>query len=1297
MKINKYAKIMIIAALMFPTSIFFKILSTTQDAAIKNTYDGSELSPSVINSDDLYSEQMQFFLAGDDCLVRQSAITTDAYILDQIPLNDIAFKNATLIIVASNGIYPLNYVDVYVPFNELLTYQLPVNGFIAYLAYNDTVSNIDVASREKRAKQLLESAFEIEFFSQVTSDSDYNFMYYGATPSWSTMLGRITNNLPKDGFFNYLDIPRISNPSYTSNNHVSAGLISIDPYGGSFTDFNITGGIDDIMGLLDIDVSDFSDFMGVNFTELTEMMGGPLLEEKTTVLFVQYEGKDNGVTYNAGTSRYTFDLKAALGMGTNEEIQASSKVWNSMMGGMDPTGVITSLIDVNVISGKALDWDFFLPNLTISDSLIDLLYLASIFMADDSSIGGIGGSLEMIETLIKSMSLTMHFEDMGASSKLYTNINISMSGLEYILGPVMGTLLTEALGFNSFADSPLLLMGFTGIPFIPVGLLNPFPNLRVEYHLPLNPTQPNLIVEQVIDEAIKPFGEPMNLLLNVKNVGDEVAWGLKMGEGSTSIGEATMGMIPGATEIRYEVRAFYIPINFGLTDPLVNLYGIENILIDVTSGGLLFQATLEAVDANGNGDGFAGLNEIADFLLLPYNDPLNYLEPGDFFTVNLSDYVVNGIYAPFTDETAAFNQSYIMNGTEAGTNATLNNYTYAQEADGEFWDIESEDFENVTGSHEIKMNFTFSNDTSNLVPEDIAAIQFQATGFTNVSVDTFSEFYIWNITSMEWINLGRVTSNGENMTVNQTITGSFRIVEGDLDTQGNVINLTDFLDDSNNYSAQLQYRGVHADSMLLSLDYLGMDYLQENETVIPVMPKTVTYTDLEGNATWRGTSNSLYIGSINSSVLTVDQDITNSGDYTLSVGSTTNMTVNITNVGTEDAIDVNISIPLPGIVTKPGMFEVGASYLNISGLTIAPGNSSFYTFEFNMSNSIKMPGATVAYNNVTLVEANVSDYVVRAQDLYLKAPVDYDTKTPMVITVNSSLEWEETSTIPVNLGNTFNITVAANPSILPSFIPEINLTIPETTYFNISSGYTFGKGVSDVASNITIEKLEHKGYLVPSFMLDVNSSLLTLMRFVQPRPLQVGSMELSIEKIVIKDGATMQGPHFSMTRDEEITVVVMINNTGTLPIGIIEYNDISQPFGLQIIDNEGFEQYGFNTIEGVLMLGNITLNPNQSISFNYTLVAKNVGTFTLGLVAKDYLFIHAVTFTSNEYSITVNEKPELIAAYLGVSIGIVLLITIVSLRNKKKQKRAFEDFVRRDKILYDEIRKTDREYEEYLD
>jgi hypothetical protein len=101
----------------------------------RDAFTSQQMTPSVVSGTDLYAEQIQFYLAGQNCLVRQSAITDDPYILDRIPLDDIAFKNASVIVLASNGIYPAGYIDVHVPFNELVTFQLAVNGIVVYISY----------------------------------------------------------------------------------------------------------------------------------------------------------------------------------------------------------------------------------------------------------------------------------------------------------------------------------------------------------------------------------------------------------------------------------------------------------------------------------------------------------------------------------------------------------------------------------------------------------------------------------------------------------------------------------------------------------------------------------------------------------------------------------------------------------------------------------------------------------------------------------------------------------------------------------------------------------------------------------------------------------------------------------------------------------------------------------------------------------------------------------------------------------------------------------------------------------
>ncbi len=109
------------------------------------------------------------------------------------------------------------------------------------------------------------------------------------------------------------------------------------------------------------------------------------------------------------------------------------------------------------------------------------------------------------------------------------------------------------------------------------------------------------------------------------------------------------------------------------------------------------------------------------------------------------------------------------------------------------------------------------------------------------------------------------------------------------------------------------------------------------------------------------------------------------------------------------------------------------------------------------------------------------------------------------------------------------------------------------------------------------------------------------------------------------------------------------------------------------------------------------IQSGQSASFNYTLQAEKVGSFTLGSTVKGYFFLRELEATSNEFTVTIDEKPELIATYLGVSIGVTILIIFGSIYTKKKQDRALEEFKRRDLVLYDELTKSKKTFDEYLD
>jgi hypothetical protein len=229
----------------------------------------------------------------------------------------------------------------------------------------------------------------------------------------------------------------------------------------------------------------------------------------------------------------------------------------------------------------------------------------------------------------------------------------------------------------------------------------------------------------------------------------------------------------------------------------------------------------------------------------------------------------------------------------------------------------------------------------------------------------------------------------------------------------------------------------------------------------------------------------------------------------------------------------------------------------------------------------------------------------------------------------------------------------------------------------------------------TYNKTSYKGYLVPTFSFD-GKSMAALMRYVPADNLPVGELSLSIQKYVIKDGASMPAS-FRVTRDKTMVVIVNITNIGTVPVGLLEKISLNLRHGYTIDDNQGFDQSAFVMVAGDASVANLSLAPGESILFNYTLRATKVGDHLLGATIKEFYFLRRAQATSNEFTAIVDEKPELIATYLGVSIGVTLLLVFGSIFTKKQQQRALEDFKRRDKILYDELTGQKRTYDEFLD
>ncbi len=378
-----------------------------------------------------------------------------------------------------------------------------------------------------------------------------------------------------------------------------------------------------------------------------------------------------------------------------------------------------------------------------------------------------------------------------------------------------------------------------------------------------------------------------------------------------------------------------------------------------------------------------------------------------------------------------------------------------------------------------------------------------------------------------------------------------------------------------------------------------------------------------------------------------------------------------------------------------------AWHATISIPSIPASNTVTRSFQFTVPNSEKVPGAVITYDNQTQISANGSDFAVITNDLYIDAPVDYKSAgtSPAVIKLHGTTLLATPAHVP-NVGESFPVNYSLSFTGLPAWVTTVGLPLLDTPFFDHAApGGTVSvsigaQGTGSSLSNTT--KASPRGYLLLGWLVP-DMALGSLVRYVPPAHVQIGQVALKIDKYVLQ-GATLISNAMTITRDELVSVQVKVTNTGTLPLGLVEEEDASNPLGFFVSDNFGYPQAAFVVVSGNVSAAALVLEPGNSTSFTYTVTATKVGVHELGAVEKEYLFITRRSTSSNSITVTVNEKPVLVLVYVGTSVGVLVAVVAFSAYDRKKQRRAWEEFKRTDKVLYEEIEKDEkRSYSEYLD
>ncbi len=1238
-------------------------LSSSPEVKLKSSQEvGQNPNISLVASNEFYAEQIAASVYGDASLLTHLLITNDSNIFQRLDFTDPAFLDASVLISASNGISSPIDPNIYTPEESQTTSGLGANAFFGFLYYNNQTNPNEIQDRSPRAFKILKEAFQMDLI-QYDTGSDRFFPFVGYYPIWDVYQDVLFSGVPKDGYFGAIDYDRISSASYLSTKMFSGSLVLFDKvtvlneiadvagdyYGVNLDDYFNIASFD--LGQYDLSAlgqafEDIPFFNATGIATLMSSLGGltsilgsggltDLLQySRILSMVVRYEGHPNGIVKNLDDT-FTFDLFKALNY-NGTQLNPSKSIYVALM------GALFSAVTINLFSSEVAD--FTPKRCDFSTYLVERIELASFIAGQDIDL-----------SLLTDYSFRTYWETSGGQSLLYSNLYNPTNDQD-----IMNSLYT---------------LGIKGTLGIPLGLLNPLSSLWVKYSIPN--AELLLDVKKNIDTGYNSVTGLSTMTVNVKNVGNRTAWGVIADRPFLSP-ETVLGPIQD-----------YIP-------------GLYNYLFGEDGSGGLARSQFDQ-----DAEEFLGMKDARNFLLdtsgdgaydsyypnpysttglLPYNPVfarwlIDYGADDDLFSVLGIDgrqYLAN----LFNDSGSIFNPenyqlqpgegfSYVSNNTASIINTYTSfeeyNYSqgsfpalvYGQTADGTTpagglaandvlaWNITSEQ---AGVQHLIQCIFKFQNTTIPNPLKELDQLRLVWQGINNISLAGDIQWAIWNRTTGGSGAFQDFTWNTDNTNPTTVLTYNFNT------------GLSDLTDGTNNYTTYVRLTIVTDAPVKLSIDDFNLNFTMLDTNALDLGSARVTYSTSASYNRLTVASNGALITTRDAPSLVGQAELTQQRSYP---GDLNMYTLHLTNNGTETARNITISMTTPGIIIDPGNFTLIGNMLNCS-LEDLPATASFIniSFTFRTPNSLLVPKARIEYDNFIDLLPNEADFVTSANQIFLSAPIDYDTRVPYLNLLGYTLSTNVTAPA---IGEHINVTLIVQ-NIGQETIPEINLTWGQNLDgFSFLSANTFkitdlqpGVGNEQEISFI-LNKTNYRGYFVPP-IIAVNGTQFQTIRQIAASPIILGASSLRI---------TRTSSNLQPETNDVVTITVTVENNGTIDMEQILVNDINC-----------FPQQGYTLNSGVLVFNITKLIPGQSVSFSYTIKAKNQGHYEFRPAEVTYFYVYKVSFTSPTLSSKVQSPPYILMLYFAIPlvIGIVAIIIYYSMQ-KKIQKEDYE-LRRREELMF---------------
>ncbi len=1263
---NKKLATITVIILFLISSISLKAnheISPSKDFEIEEKF----LKSSDIAGSDLYAEQINAYVAGNKSIICQSLFSNDTNIFSQFDTNDPAFYKCNVLISASNGIVPEIFPKILTDSNTPDQYIPGFTRFVGFLYYDDEVDSEDANIRAERALEIIKRKFQMDLFLVNSSEPNF-FPFVGDCPDWKILIDELTTNLPKDGYWQALDTSRLISPDYLSYHHLSSTLMiinSLDFFEGEFEiastqlDFNIDSL--DLTFLQNLETQDLI----TQFSNIVENLGGifnaTISEEELeqfievagtftlsnnshyTSLLLQYEGIEEGITHT-GKNQFKFDLWDAMGY-MGEPLAPSKKIYIALIGAF-MTDIEINILCTDIIDATPINYEFY-------DFLLEqislLLYLSGIEFDVDS---------------IDDYSFELFWVNEEGIKQSYV----------------------KPVNLNDPSDIVNLLqqLSFQGFSYIPTGILNPIDEFTVTYNISY--TEPNLLLKKELLNGNASFGAFRNFTYHIvaENVGNTTAWGiptpiplnlndffLLLTLGNQPLADEVQNTIWDIVQIEYsgqydsledffnfdeDPRIFsfdsfgtgiydtYFPNLLNFTNLWPYNKDMDNVIDIVVSGYPQLITALAVLGQTPN-----ELKEIFTNEYSIWNRNNWKLEPGmniSYRAENMSitaldsfsEFYINNFTLDLGNNSPEIISGKSINGTEPEN---------ALESDEEDWIIESVEKFLI---QKVEINFIFRNESIlDLATKPLERISLIINFSTSDTLDSL-DFEIFNFQEEQFQNMEPFLDS----IVNDTWTFYFINNNQSLDWLFYPI-------ERENHTMLVKISVTNPEKFNISINDFDVGFATRDINVNDDPGSRVVFGSNSGNIQFERRSNSIPLSTFNMASIIATSHLTN---YSTKEGILNTYILTIENLGSNIAENISISLLIPGIVQDPNDFQLENSNLSYYLSELAPHEEKSVNFTFYIPNTRKISRVSIEYNNPEFIQGgNSSKIISTTNDVYMSAPIDYDSRYPFlrIIEIDS-----EVNSALVN-DATFNVTYFLknrNPTGIMTEDLRINIDEQIGDLIRIDNNDLYFENIlhnETLSWNMTMRKIDWKSYYYPPINYLESSEGLSI-QISASTPIILGIINFTLRKYVDKEQIEI---------GDLLTVYIEVTNEGTINVSDVLINDII-----------GYSPSQFSLVDGNLVHLVERLEPGETASFNYKIRAKKQGLATLNHAHISFYYLQKFEETSELVIVKINTPFRNQILYLIVPGFIGLIILIVYMNQIQKYKARKKELARRERHFF---------------